>query len=417
MKKIITMLCITFSIYIQATDIVLDAATAAPVKIYGGMLENTPEIQQLMQFLKKDIEQSAQFTMDIVSCALPKYTKEIDELFNSGYPLLFYVNKSLKNSQIVEWRLYDATQKEMIMGKKQDLVESTAYNAHCMSDSFWQELIGERGPFLTRIAYIKRTKGRNGKKASSLCSSDWLGQDEHVLLNSSRILVAPSFYTGIDSKNPQLFFSEFTPSNVRCMRLTHAGEKMPIFDLEGTCVGISCVPDGNTAVYCRSGDLWRYTYDVLTKKGLHERIIHKDNPCTHPTLLTTGSVIFGSGGALYSWNADTKKIETLVADGYCVAPDMHEKSEKIVYSKRIKGIMQLVVTDIKSGTSEQLTTDSSDKIDPRWSPCGKYVVFCQETGKESRIGIIHIHSKRSVLITPAGEHCSYPAWSWYGVTW
>lgn len=425
MKKIISITIFLMGcMHADEPDIVMahDGGSAQKgeyMRIYGGIVAAPHDaIQKLMQIVKLNIERSQQFKLDLVSCSAPKYKKDINDLFQKGYPLLLFID-ALKNQETlgIEWRLYDATQSEMIKGKKQAFNDmNIVHNAHVLCDTLWPELLGgQRAPFLTRLAYIKRGKNRFGKKVSHLCTNDWLGHDEHILLSSSRILVAPTWYTGPDA-HEQLFFSEFTPSNVRCMKLTKKGDRLPIFDFDGTCVGLACAPDGKTAVYCRSGALWKYSYDADLKRGIHERIVKRDQPCTHPSLLSSGEIIFCYGGALCRLDT-AKNIHMLTHEGYCVAPDVHEKEQKIVYSKRIKGVMQLMVGDLVTGEHEQITFDAGDKIDPRWSPCGLYIVFCQEKGRGSTICIIHRSTRASYYITDPADHCSYPSWSSYGLTW
>lgn len=399
---------------IHAQDAVMTAQSYDSLRMYGGLLSMQENIMQCMTIVKKDIERSGQFNVELMHTKAPTHKKEITELFHQGYPLVLFIDEYKKDAITgIEWRLYDATQAHMVKGKKQELTGTIHQQAHALSNGIWHELMGgQKNSFSTRIAYIKRDKNKLGKRISHLCTCDWLGEDTHVVCSSARILVAPSWYKN-QHEEEQMFFSEFTPKNVRCMKLDKQGNKIPMFDLDGTCVGISV--QGNNAVYCRSGSLWKYTYDEKLKRGIHERLIHQEQPCTHPTVLDTHDIIYCSGGTIFQWEHANKKSRALTQDGYCVAPDVHEQS--IVYSRRINGIMQLMILDQSTGTIEQLTHDAGDKVDPRWSPCGQYIVFCVEKGHTSRIAIIHRTTGAFYYLTAATDHCSYPAWSCFNSWW
>lgn len=421
MKKIVS-LAVGIMTAVYADDVItISAAESActqpqAVRIYCGILTPKERIKNITEIIKKDIERSGQCLFDVCTARAPHQKKDITTLFDEGYPLAVFIDECTKSDRVgIEWRLYDAISATMIKGVKQELQEgSCALQAHAIALPLAKELLGVQVPCLTRIAYIKRGKDRLGKRQSHVCTSDWLGADERVLLSSSRILVAPSFQ-GIDGAE-QLFFSEFTPYNVRCMKLEKNGTKMPLFDLEGTCVGISCGSSAS-AVYCRSGALWKYQYDAEKKRGVHERLVYKDQPCSHPTLCANGDIIFCSGGSLYRFDGKSRALESLTQDGYCVAPDFHEQENALVYSQRINGVMQLVVLSPANGEREQLTFDAGDKVDPRWSPCGNYIVYACEMGRASRIAVIHRHTRVKQHITPEGVHCAYPAWSSFGSIW
>ncbi len=101
----------------------------------------------------------------------------------------------------------------------------------------------------------------------------------------------------------------------------------------------------------------------------------------------------------------------MTPQGYCVSPAYSPALNKVVYSKRVKGVMQLFVYDLVSEAHEQVTFGKGDKTEPSWSPCGTYIVCTAEQGSSARVALVHVPTKNFQYITPQGVWCGYPSWS------
>ncbi|GAG24868.1 unnamed protein product, partial [marine sediment metagenome] len=233
-----------------------------------------------------------------------------------------------------------------------------------------------------------------------------------------------SLYWHDDIAHPCLFCSEFTKYNVRFASTNLKGRRSTVLNLKGTCVGISVSHDNNKAVYCRSGTIWLYTYNPKTKQGIHKVLISNEGKNFSPTLLPAGDVLFCSdapslkkgktdsrGPKIYRYNAKDRSSTLLTKEGYCVGPSYCVQNGKLAFSKRINGVMQLFVYDTKLNKETQLTFDPGNKIDCSWSPCGRYIVFCYQRERTSRVVVIHVAMKHRTYITSAHEFCTCPAWS------
>jgi Tol biopolymer transport system component len=133
--------------------------------------------------------------------------------------------------------------------------------------------------------------------------------------------------------------------------------------------------------------------------------------CACPTLLTNGDVIYCAGGKIKQWCAQEGKSKALTEQGYCTGPAYHEETQQVVFSQKVGKRMQLFVLHVRSGKSQQLTFDDGDKIDPSWSPCGTYIVYCLKKDKTSEIVVFNTVTKRHERITASGDYCSCPSWS------
>lgn len=389
----------------------------APMKLLVAVASDNDELTQLAKIIQDNLQRSGQFIVTLDIQEHPKTKAEIKKIFSSGYSLVTFLNHT-DNNKAFEWRLYDAAEAHMVKGKKTPKSASLRSQANVLSDELWYALTHQPSSFSSKIAYTKRLTGSH-RHQSSICLCNIDGSDNQTFI------ATPGSYVGLywhtDGIGPLLFCSEFTRFNVRLISFTPSAQKKIVLDLNGTCVGISLSADTSKAIYCRSGDIWLYAYDTVTKKGTHKCLIKNDGKNVSPTLLPNGDIIFCSdsrqlspkskGPHIYLYSASKDTTEPLTKDGFCVGPAYCPRTQKLAYSKRVNGTMQIYVYDMKTKQHSQLTTDKSDKLDCCWSPCGTYLAFCYQQNRTSRIATMHATLKKRFYITPENEYCSCPAWS------
>ncbi len=389
--------------------------------LLGVMPGNDKQLMFIAKLLAQNLERSGQFKVDVKGFKIPTKQSELDRLFDKKYPLEIFIEHDDKG-QALKWRLYDVPDKKLIRGMKYTKQGKHAHGyADNIADDLWPILTSESSSFSTKLAYVKRRAPKGRRQQSIVCISNSDGSHEQVIIPKLGTYV--SLYWHDDTANPCLFCSEFTRYNVRFASTNLQGRKSTVLNLKGTCVGISVSHDNNKAVYCRSGTIWLYTFDPKTKKGIHRVLISNEGKNVSPTLLASGDVIFCSDAAslrkgttsrgprIYRYNAKDRTMTLLTKEGYCVGPSYCVLNSKIAYSKRINGVMQLCVYDTKRKRETQLTFDPGNKIDCSWSPCGRYIVFCYQRNRSSRIVVIHVAMRHRTYITPAHEFCTCPGWS------
>lgn len=369
--------------------------------------DKTEREKMIIDTVSYDIMLSGQFA--VTSCYKDplKQVKDIQAYVQQGYSLIVFLD--FLPDQMLEWRLYDALDKQMLGGKKISITEIDPLIAgHMIATFVWERITAQQAPFMSMLAYIKK----NRHKKHELYLSTFDGKKQSCLYTSSSIIIAPTWNRY--SERPTLILSEFTHRNVRLKAIDLEGKSKVVLDVDGTHVGISYGHDHSEVVYCRSGEIWRSRYDSHQKKSLHQLVMSFAQPCSHPTLLNNGDIIYGCSGKIYLYKGDTGVHVALTHAGYCVAPAYDAVHEQLVYSKRIKGIMQLCALNLKTQQERQLTFDHHDKIDPCWSACGNYVAFCLQKQGKGRIVTLHLATGKLTYITGERDDCGYPSWS-YGV--
>jgi TolB protein len=367
-----------------------------------------------LDIVKKDLEFSGQFLVDISSCDTVAAKKDVSRLFEQGYSLAVYCNNSSKNDAI-EWRLYDTTQVVMLKGAKTPKRGMVLRGwAHNVSDSVWLALTGQEGFFSTKIAYCKDVPMKHKKKVSHVYIADYDGSNPEPLVATPTVNVAPRWNK--DSKNPLLFYSEYTNANVRLVAVNMHKKRKISSDYDGINMLPAFSNDGKKVVYCASrgkGSCQLYCYDKQECKQL----TNNQGNNVSPTFSDDGSKIFYCSDyqtgtpQLYCYDTESNQQIRLTKDGYCASPNFCSKQNRLAYSKIVQGTMQLFMYDIATREHTQLTFDGGHKEETSWSPCGNYILFSVEKGAHSRIAMLNLTTRETKYLTPEKSVCAYPCWS------
>lgn len=384
------------------------------------------ELIELAQLVAKTLQVTGQFAVDVMPSEQPKTKNDITSLFAQGYGLVIFINYCpvVENENpSIEWRLYDTTNAHQMSSRKFFLVGPSCMGwAYNLADDMWFDLKQQRSSFASKIAYIKKKTNRFGSTQSVICVSNFDGSCEKEIFTSTGTYVG--LYWNADVLKPAIFCSEFTRYRIRLDSISLTGKKKVVLNFEGTCVGISVGKNNSEAVYCLSGNIWKFNYSKQQRISYHNCIIKNDGKNSTPTLLENGDIIFcsdskmlkkgysaSSGPQICRYRNDTKTTELITNDGYCVGPSYTPVTQKIAYSKKVNRVMQLFVYDCKNKTHQQVTFDEGNKIDCSWSACGNYLVFCYQLKGTSRVGAMHITLRERWYITPPGVQAYYPACS------
>jgi tol-pal system beta propeller repeat protein TolB len=347
----------------------------------------------------------------------------IKKIFQQGYPLAVFVNRSDVG---FEWRMYDTRYASMVSGKKFSQVNvPLKVRAEYLSDQLWPILTGQEGYFSSRIAYCKEIREPGKKTQKHIClvppyadpSSEYYPLFSESLVSKGRTF-APRWNK--DLTHPLILYSEGTPSNVRLMSISLNKQRKLVSNFEGLNILPSYSADGNKVVYCLSrngkSQLYLYELDSVTHEPVLKQITQNNGNNFSPVLRDNGDIVFcsdfqGKSPQICYYHAFTQQVEVLTKDGYCTSPSICEKMSKIAYSKFIDGAMQIFLYDLKEKTHQQVTFDVGNKEECTWSPCGNYVAYVVDTGGASRIAVMNLLTDERSYITPASERCSYPSWS------
>jgi len=374
----------------------------------------TKLLAQLIPIVINDLSFSGQFEL-IFAGVLPTIEKKSDikKFFEADCRLGIFINED-ESRETIDLRIYDLEHAIMVKGLQYRKKGSSPIGwAHNVSDYLWPILTNEPGFFSTKIAYCKEIKRKGKKSYKHIYVADYNGLNEKLLVSTPTVNIAPRWNN--DRSNPLLIYSEHTDKNVRLMATTMKGKRKIVSNFEGLNILSAFSPDGKKFAYCASRGQGScqiyYCADGIVKKLTHAG----NNIC--PTFADNGkslyfcSDVLGWGPQIYKYNLQDDTKTRISKGGFEVSTSFSDKKGVLAYAKMVKGVMQLFVFDPQLNKHKQLTFGPGNKEECSWSPCGNYLLFSIQHGKNSQVAVYNLLTETQQIITKKGDNCGYPSWS------
>ena len=375
--------------------------------------ETNNTLTAIAEIIKKDLQFTNQFTacVKLLDPQLPKkqLRTTIKQLSAGGIPLAICISTDRADS--IKWRLYDTMQRTMIASKKCTQKNNILRGwAHAIADDLWKTITNNNGFFSSRLAYCKDSKNEKGHTIRKVYIADFDGTNEELLVDLPTITIAPRWHV----KKPQIFYSEYTDTNARLVKISMKKERKIVSSFDGVNMLTGFSEDGKTIVYCSSrgdGSCQLYYY----KNGILKRFTKNSGNNVSPIFIDDTKICFCSDfqtghPQIYVGNIETGHLQRITKGGYCTSPNYCQKTNTLVYHMMVNGTMQLFTYNFATKDHVQLTKTAGNKHEASWSPCGTQLLFSQENSTTSTLMILNLLTNKTCSITKAKEQCSYPHW-------
>lgn len=330
---------------------------------------------------------------------------------NIGAEALVVGEVSFRNrSLILEARLYDVVNKEMLIGKRYiGEITDLSRMVHRFADEVVFALTGEHSFFLTKVVFVSQATGNK-----EIYLMDFDGRNITQLTRHQSICLSPRFspngtkiaFTSYKAGNPDIYIRDLRTGDER--RLVHfPGLNIsPSFSPDGQRLAFTLSKDGNPEIYTMrvdGSDLTRLTYDPAIDVSPSwspdgKRIAFVSNRGGHPQI--------------YLMEANGQNIQRLTFEGnYNTHPAWSPRGDRIAFDS-FTGDGTNICTIRSDGTGYKILTAKLGRCEmPSWSPGGSHIIFSSNRDGPNHLFLVDAEGTHIKKLTFLRGGDTYPNWS------
>ncbi len=428
---------------IRALLIVVAAALLAPrseaqltVQILRGMAESVPIAivplawdspdaapWDVAKTVHADLERSGRFRPLPRSQMLeqPRTAAEVDpadwRMLKVDYVLVGRLAPLPDGRFEVRYELVSVANGERLLGMTMPADRNALKLAsHRISDAIYERILGVRGAFATRIAYVA-VDGPKTARSYRLVVTDADGANERVVFQSPQPILSPAWspdgrslaYVSFHSSLPAIYVQQLKSGQQVRVSAKSGINGAPSFSPDGSQLAIALSRrDGNVDVY------------LLTLANQELRRLTEDPAIdTEPVWSADGrSVYFTSDRAgapqVYRQGIGAgERAQRITFDGtYNARPRVSPDGREIALVTIDRGAYRIAVADVARGGLRILTTGQLDES-PSYAPNGADIIYGSREGGRGVLSIVSSDGRIQQRLAASAGEVREPAWSPY----
>jgi TolB protein len=242
--------------------------------------------------------------------------------------------------------------------------------SHRVSDAVYEKILGVRGAFATRIAYVS-VDGPVTKRNFRLIVSDADGANEHVVFASPDPIMSPAWSPDGRSLAYVSFHSGLAAIYVQTLS---TGSQVQVSARSGINGAPSFSPDGRQlalALSRRDGNVDVYVLTLATQEL--QRLTEDPAIDTEPAWAADGrtlAVVTLDRGAYRIGAVDTQRgaLQVLSVGQLDESPSIAPNGADILYTSRVGGRDTLAIVSSDGRVQQKIAASSGELREPAWSP-------------------------------------------------
>jgi TolB protein len=308
----------------------------------------------------------------------------------------------------VRYKLLD-TVKAAQLSSMSDAVQGkyTRLQAHRIADDVYEKLIGARGVFATRIAYVSENRaGRDYR----LEVADADGAGVQVALRSNEPIISPAWspdgtkvaYVSFEQRKPVVYVHNLMTGQRAVVSNQKGNNSAPSWSPDGSKLAVALSKDGHTQVYAVNAD----------GSGLR-RLSNSAGIDTEPQWGPDGQTIYftsdrSGGPQIYKMSANGGNATRVTFNGsYNISPRISPDGKTLAWISQRDGGFSLYAMDLASGQELRLADGATE---PSFSPNGKYIMYATKGGGRTSLAVVSVDGRVKQRLTTQAGNIREPNW-------
>jgi TolB protein len=314
----------------------------------------------------------------------------------------------------VECDLVNALTGQRIGGKRFVATSTTLRNAaHQVSDFVYEQILGVRGAFATRIAYVAM-HGQGNAQQFALIVADSDGESPRVILESTQPIMSPAWssddqwltYVSFENRVSAIYIQRVRTGERRLVSARTGVNGAPAFSPDGTRLALTLSGTGGNL------DIWLLDLSTQALTRL------TDDPAvdTEPVWSPDGKSIYftsdrAGGPQIYRLDvANPKHVQRIsFGSGYNARCRISPDGSKIAFVTREGSNFRIAVQDLASGTVSVLSRGILDES-PSFAPNGATIIFAGRDGEVGTLQTVSVDGQVTQRLTSSQGELREPVW-------
>jgi TolB protein len=284
--------------------------------------------------------------------------------------------------------------------------------AHQISDFIYEKILGVRGAFATRIAYIS-VQGQPPAQKYQLIVADADGENHKVIVESTQPIMSPAWspdgqwlaYVSFENKVSGVYLQTVRTGERRLVSARVGVNGAPAFSPDGQRLALTLSGSGGNL------DVW--LLDLASQQLT--RLTEDPAVDTEANWSPDGKSIYftsdrAGGPQVYKLDvAQHQRVERITfGSGYNARPRVSPDGKKIALVTREGSAYRIGVQDLASGTLSVLSHGNLDES-PSFAPNGASIIYAGRDGAVGTLQIVSVDGLVTQRLNDVGE-VREPVW-------
>jgi TolB protein len=333
----------------------------------------------------------------------------------SDYVLIGQLNPAGADRFNISFELFNVLNRQRLLGYQISTNRAGLRLAsHQVADMVFEKIVGVRGAFSTRIAYIS-VLGHLPNKTYRLVVADADGENPRIIMESKEPLMSPAWspdgqslaYVSFEERIPSIF-----------VQYLKTGERRRVSARAGVNQAPAWSPDGKKlalTLSTRDGNLDVYVLDLAT--AVLSRITDDPGIDTEPQWSKDGQSLYftsdrAGGPQIYriSLTPGSRPTRLTFQGAYNARPRLSPDESQLAFVTQEDGAYRIATMELRAHGDMQVLTKGPFDVSPSYAPNGAVLIYASRDRERGVLALVSADGRvQQRLVSTEGE-VQEPAW-------